>query len=76
MLGYTIFAAEITPQSVALSNVKVPKKWVLLMGHEGEGISAEVRKECDVIVNIEMMPGIKSFNVGVAASILMYKFKH
>ena len=75
-LGYTIFAAEVTPESIALSDLKVPEKWVLLMGHEGKGISSEVLEVCDKIVRIEMMPEIKSFNVGVAASILMYKFKY
>ena len=75
-LGYTIFAAEVTPESIALSDIKVPDKWVLLMGHEGKGISTEILEVCDVVVSIEMMPEIKSFNVGVAASILMYKFKH
>jgi len=72
---YTIFAAEITPHSIPLNRVTVPKKWVLLMGHEGHGISPEVLSLCDNIVNIEMMPNIKSFNVAVAASILMYTFK-
>ncbi len=75
-LGYTIFAAEITSDSIALSDINVPEKWVLLMGHEGKGISSEILEVCDVIVTIEMMPDIKSFNVGVAASILMYQFKH
>jgi len=75
-LGYTIFAAEVTPESIALSDIKIPEKWVLLMGHEGKGISSEVLEVCDTVVSIEMMPEIKSFNVGVAASILMYKFKH
>jgi tRNA G18 (ribose-2'-O)-methylase SpoU len=46
------------------------------MGHEGKGISAEVLEKSDVVVSIEMMPYVKSFNVGVAASILMYQFKH
>jgi len=46
------------------------------MGHEGKGLSKEVQDACDVLVEIEMMPEIKSFNVGVAASILMYKFKN
>ena len=73
--GYTIFAAEITSDSIPLSKAIVPKKWVLLMGHEGHGISAEILSHCDHIVNIEMMPNIKSFNVAVAASILMYNFK-
>ncbi len=44
------------------------------MGHEGKGLSTEVQNACDKLVEIEMMPDIKSFNVGVAASILMYNF--
>jgi len=74
--GYTIFAAEVLPESIPLSEVSVPNKWVLLMGHEGKGISKEVLKACDIIVQIEMIEGVKSFNVGVAASIMMYQFKN
>jgi tRNA G18 (ribose-2'-O)-methylase SpoU len=73
--GYTIFAAEITKESIPLAKVVVPQKWVLIMGHEGHGISSEILALCDHIVHIEMMPNIKSFNVAVAASILMYNFK-
>ncbi len=73
--GYTIFAAEITSDSIPLTQAVVPKKWVLLMGHEGHGISPEILSYCDHIINIEMMPNIKSFNVAVAASIIMYSFK-
>ena len=71
--GYTIFAAEITENSIPLAEIEIPNKWVLLMGHEGHGISNEVLKLCNTVVHIEMMPHIKSFNVAVAASILMYK---
>ena len=74
--GYTIFAAEVTKESINLSDIKVEGKWVLLMGHEGKGISKEVLELCDTIVQIEMVEGIKSFNVSVAASIMMYNFKH
>ena len=73
--GYTIFAAEITADSTPLSQINIPQKWVLLMGHEGNGISSEVLNQCDYIVNIEMEENIKSFNVAVAASILMYSFR-
>jgi tRNA G18 (ribose-2'-O)-methylase SpoU len=73
--GYTVFAAEITKESTPLSEAIIPKKWVLIMGHEGHGISTKILSYCDHIVNIEMMPNIKSFNVAVAASILMYNFK-
>ena len=74
--GYTIYAAEITEQSIPLEKVKVSNKWVLLMGHEGKGISTKVLELCDHTVHIEMMPNIKSFNVAVASSILMYRFTH
>jgi len=74
--GYTIYAAEVTEDSTPLSEVKPTEKWVLLMGHEGSGLSEEVMALCDEVVTIEMMEGVKSFNVGIAASIMMYKFKH
>ncbi len=44
------------------------------MGHEGKGISQEVLNECDEIISIEMSSDVKSFNVSVAASIMMYQF--
>ncbi len=74
--GYTIYAAEVTEDSTPLSELKVKDKWVLLMGHEGSGLSEEVLALCDEVVSIEMMEGVKSFNVGIAASIMMYTFKH
>jgi len=74
-LGYTVIAAEITKNSTPLSKLTVPKKWVLLMGSEGYGLSEDILKECDIVSHIEMMPEIKSFNVAVAASIIMYQLK-
>jgi len=74
--GYRIYAAEVTEDSTPLSSLQVSDKWVLLMGHEGSGLSDDVIALCDEVVTIEMMPGIKSFNVGIAASIMMYTFKH
>ena len=74
--GYRIYAAEVTDDSTPLASVKVADKWVLLMGHEGSGLSNEILDLCDEVVTIEMTEGIKSFNVGVAASIMMYQFKH
>ena len=74
--GYRIYAAEVTKDSTPLASVKVSEKWVLLMGHEGSGISDEILDLCDEVVTIEMEEGVKSFNVGVAASIMMYQFKY
>ncbi|MCD6259090.1 MAG: RNA methyltransferase [Helicobacteraceae bacterium] len=74
-LGYSVIAAEISEDAQLLSEIKIPKKWVLLMGHEGHGLSPEVIQACDATVLIEMAEGIKSLNVAVASSILMYQFK-
>ncbi|WP_457746091.1 TrmH family RNA methyltransferase [Sulfurimonas sp.] len=74
-LGYRVYAAEVTATSKLLSNVQVSGKWVLVMGHEGFGIAEDVLALCDEIVTIEMEPGVKSFNVAVAASIIVYNFK-
>ena len=75
-MGYKIFAAEVTNASIPLAEVKVPEKWVLLMGHESKGIAKEILDICDEVVTIEMQEGIKSFNVAIAASIMMYQFKN
>lgn len=73
--GYRVFAAEVAPNSTPLREVITPKKWVLIMGHEGRGIAEDILELCDEIVTIEMQEGVKSFNVGVAASLMMYQFK-
>lgn len=49
----------------------------LVMGSEGSGPSALTRKLCDAAVTLDMAPaqpgtGVDSFNVSVAAGILMY----
>ena len=75
-MGYGVYAAEVEKDSTPLSKVSVSKKWVLLMGHEGEGLAREILDACDEVVSIEMVEGVKSFNVAVAASIMMYKFKN
>ena len=74
--GYHIYAAEVTEDATLLNQVQPKEKWVLLMGHEGTGLSHEVLNLCDEVVTIEMTEGVKSFNVGVAASLIMYRLKH
>ena len=74
--GYRVFAAEVEENSTQLSHVQTPQKWVLVMGHEGRGIAKDILELCDEVVTIEMQEGVKSFNVGVAASLMMYQFKN
>jgi tRNA G18 (ribose-2'-O)-methylase SpoU len=75
-LGYRVYAAEVTKDATPLRHLKPTAKWVLIMGHEGFGISEEVLALCDEVVTIEMQENVKSFNVAVAASIMMYQLKN
>ena len=74
--GYKVFGAEVVDESLNLQDVKVPQKWVLLMGHEQKGLSKEVLAACDNAVKIEIEDDVRSFNVAVASSIMMYQFKN
>jgi len=48
-----------------------PCAWVL--GHEGQGVSAELMAQCDMTVSIPQTGGEESLNVAVAASICLYE---
>ncbi len=75
-LGYTIYGAEVNENAMGLSNIDaVPYKWVVIMGNEEHGLSNEALGLCDHIITIEMEPDIKSFNVSIAASIIMYQLR-
>jgi len=58
------------------TNVKdysVNKKFALIIGNEGQGISNEILNMCEDYLYIEMVNRCESLNAGVAASILMYE---
>ena len=45
----------------------------LVIGHEGEGVSALVKKNCDFIASIPMKGDIDSLNASVATGVLAYE---
>ena len=45
----------------------------IILGSEGEGISAEYLKKADMEIKIPLLGEIKSLNVSVAAGVLMYE---
>lgn len=45
----------------------------LIIGNEGKGISAGLKKEVDEMVSIPMIGHVQSLNAGVAAGLLMYE---
>lgn len=67
-----IIAVDIVEGAVALSQVQLPKKSVLVFGAEGPGISKELLTIATQTVMIEQLGSTRSINVGVAAGIAMY----
>lgn len=46
---------------------------VIVVGHEGDGLSAEVMDACDLLARIPMHAGVDSLNVATAAAIALYE---
>jgi len=48
--------------------------WILVLGNEQKGLSAEQIRECDVTVSLPMKGRVSSLNLAVAAGVLLYRF--
>jgi len=57
----------------SLQRLQLPWPCAWVVGHEGQGISAELLQHCNQIVRIDQPGGEESFNAAVAASICMYE---
>ncbi len=55
-----------------LGSVHTPERLALVVGNEGQGLSAEVAAACDARVAIPMAADAESLNVAVAAGILLH----
>ncbi len=66
-------SADRTLQEVA--GETAGEKIALLLGHEGEGLSAEALAECDRRARIPMAPGVDSLNVATACAIALYELR-
>lgn len=75
--GYTIVGIEQTDSSHILGkddSWKLPRKAVLLLGSEREGIPAELLGEVDLCVEIEQRGETRSLNVQTAAAVVCYEW--
>lgn len=70
--GYRIIGLEQTKTSVPLNTYHPPQKIALLLGEERYGLTPELIKLCDDIVEIPMTGQKESFNVSVATGITLY----
>lgn len=70
--GYRIVGLEQDSRSHILTTYQTPDKVVLLLGEEVEGITQDLRDECDDLIEIPMKGRKESFNVSVATGIALY----
>ena len=70
--GFQIAALALSADAVSLRDFVAPKKLALVLGAEGEGLTAEALESADTIVQIPMAHGIDSLNVSAAAAVAMW----
>jgi tRNA G18 (ribose-2'-O)-methylase SpoU len=70
--GFHIAALALTPDAVSLRDFEPPERLALVLGAEGEGLTAEAIAAADTVVQIPMMHGIDSLNVAAAAAVAMW----
>lgn len=69
--GVQIVAANLSENSVDFRDVDYTRPTALLLGAEKEGVSREGRRAADIEVTIPMVGMVQSFNVSVAAGIIL-----
>lgn len=72
--GYAIVGVEQTSSSVSLEKFSFPKKCVLVLGKEKEGVPAELIQWLDYCVEIPQLGVVRSLNVHVCASIMLFEY--
>lgn len=70
--GYHLIAIDNQPGAKQLHDYELPAKTILIFGGEGPGISPELLKQAEVMLEIEQFGSTRSVNVGVASGIAMY----
>ena len=73
---FTIFGTDVS-FGVNVSDISADdkKRFCLVVGNEGNGVSDRVLKLCDRNLYIPMKSCVESLNVGVACSILLYELR-
>ena len=69
---HKVIVTTLSEDSIDVSNLEKPEKFILVMGNEAHGVNKEIIKSADIKVKIPIS-NIDSLNVSVAAGILMYK---
>jgi 23S rRNA (guanosine2251-2'-O)-methyltransferase len=69
--GFWVFGADMSGEHA--NKADLSGRACLVLGGEGEGLHRLVREKCDSLIRIPAAGHVDSFNVSVAAGILMYE---
>jgi 23S rRNA (guanosine2251-2'-O)-methyltransferase len=72
--GFELFGADMG--GIDIKKAVIPKKRVLVLGSEGEGLSKRVVSKLDTVVSIKMAHQFDSLNVAVAGAILIDRMRY
>ena len=72
--GRAVYAAELRPGAVSLSDIDRSNNDVVVIGNEGHGIPADVSAACSASIYIPISKNTESLNASVAAGVLMWEF--
>ncbi|MGX7245175.1 TrmH family RNA methyltransferase [Enterococcus quebecensis] len=67
-----IYGTELNPEAVSYEEIKKVNDYALIMGNEGQGVSACFLEKTDKNIYIPIRGVAESLNVAIAAGILMY----
>jgi len=76
--GFTITALALKEDAQTLEEFaeNPPKKVALVLGTEGDGVSATALRSADVVVSIPMSGGVDSLNVAAAGAVAMWALRY
>lgn len=73
--GYTLIGLEQTDKSVVLNgDLQFPKKSLILLGREKEGIPGELLAELDLCVEIKQVGVVRSMNIQTATAVICHAY--
>lgn len=70
--GYKIWSTNVS-FGKSIKKVEKIKKFAIIMGNEGKGVSSNLQNLSDEMLYIDMNKSCESLNVAVATSIILYE---
>lgn len=72
--GFSILGLEQTANSISLDQYMFPKRTVLVLGREKEGIPVDIIHILDACIEIPQLGIVRSLNVHVSGAIALWEY--